>query len=287
MVTTGQIEAGGLRFGIRECGEGPLILCLHGFPDTSETWSELMPRLAQNGYRVVAPSMRGYAPTAIPEDRDYSIKALGNDVLALIEALGVESAVVIGHDWGALAAYAAANLEPSRVEKLVTLAIPHPRVIKLRPSLLKTAWHIAFFQARPVALRAVRNNHFALVDRLYRQWSPNWQFQASDLAAIKQTLAQPGVLEAALGYYWQMASDLVNPAQLANRRRLRAKTSVPTLTIFGEMDGALPGKLCDRAGKAYTGYYRGVRFADAGHFVHREKPGAVSKVIIDFLERNF
>lgn len=287
MMKSSTIEANGLGFDLQECGSGPLVLCLHGFPDTRETWEFLMPRLAKAGYRVVAPSMRGYAPTAIPEDHDYSIETLGRDALGLIDALGYDSAVVIGHDWGAMAAYAAANLEPERVEKLVTLAIPHPRVIKVGPALLKTAWHMAFFQLRPLALRAVRRNHFALIDRLYRQWSPNWRVTAPELEPIKKALAQPGVLEAALGYYWQMAQDLANPLKLPSRRKLRARTSVPTLSIAGETDGALPGQLFDRAGKGFNSYYRCVRFADAGHFVHREKPGEVAKAILDFLGRDF
>lgn len=283
MIQASNIEANGLRFGIQECGEGPLILCLHGFPDTAETWGDLMPRLADAGYRVVAPSMRGYAPTAIPEDRNYSIETLGRDVLALIEALGYDSAVVVGHDWGALAAYAAANLEPARVNKLVTLAIPHPRVIRVGPSLFKTAWHLAFFQLRPLALRSVRKNDFALIDRLYRQWSPNWNVQESDLEPIKSALAKPGVLEAALGYYWQMGQDLVNPLKLPSRRKLRAKTSVPTLSIAGERDGALPERFFQRAADAFSGTYRYERLSGAGHFVHRERPVEVAAVIAGFL----
>ncbi len=123
------IAANGLRFACLAEGpeDGPLALLFHGFPDTAHTWSDLLPRLAARGLRAVAPFLRGYHPTSIPADGDYSALALGRDVLGLIEALGRAQATVIGHDWGAYASYAAANLAPERVTRLVTAAIPHPR----------------------------------------------------------------------------------------------------------------------------------------------------------------
>ncbi|MBC7978838.1 MAG: alpha/beta fold hydrolase, partial [Myxococcales bacterium] len=113
------VEANGLRFAYLEDGSGPLVVLLHGFPDTPHSWDDLRPRLAARGYRAVAPWMRGYAPTQIP-DRDADLETLGRDLLALIAALGETSAIVVGHDWGAAAAYVAATLEPVRVAKLVT-----------------------------------------------------------------------------------------------------------------------------------------------------------------------
>ena len=104
------VEANGLKFAYQDAGKGDLLLCLHGYPDTADTWDEHMPVLAEAGYHVVAPYMRGYWPTQIPEPDAYSNQDLGMDVIALIEALGYSEAIVMGHDWGALAAYTAANL---------------------------------------------------------------------------------------------------------------------------------------------------------------------------------
>src|SRR5438046_2293738 len=107
---------------------------LHGFPDTAHTWSHAMPAIAKAGYRVVAPFTRGYHPTAVPADRAYDIDTLGRDAIALIDALGGgEPAIVVGHDWGASAAYAAAAMAPEKVRLLVTVAVPHPRSIKPTP----------------------------------------------------------------------------------------------------------------------------------------------------------
>src|ERR1700683_2871540 len=103
------VDANGLNFAYLEEGSGPLVLMLHGFPETPHTWDDLRPRIAAKGYRAVSPFMRGYHPTAIP-DRDADQETLARDVLALIVALGEKSAIVVGHDWGATAAYGAATL---------------------------------------------------------------------------------------------------------------------------------------------------------------------------------
>src|SRR5262245_44989399 len=131
MAETKYILANGMRFAYFEEGVGPLVLLLHGFPDTAHTWDEVRPALSQAGFRAVTPFMRGYFPSEIPDDGKYDMETFGRDALALIAALGEKQAVVVGHDWGATAAYAAAILEPSRVQKLITLAVPHPGAMRL------------------------------------------------------------------------------------------------------------------------------------------------------------
>src|SRR5580693_2999032 len=94
------VDANGLNFGYLEDGSGPLVLMLHGFPDTAHTWDFVRPRIAAKGYRAVSPFMRGYHPTEAPT-RDADQETLAADVLALVTALGATEAVVVGHDWGA------------------------------------------------------------------------------------------------------------------------------------------------------------------------------------------
>jgi pimeloyl-ACP methyl ester carboxylesterase len=119
------VAANGLEFGLLEAGTGPLALCLHGFPDSAHTWRHLLPALAEAGFHAVAPFMRGYAPTAVPDDACYSIGALVADAVALHQALdGDGQAVLIGHDWGAEAANGAAALAPDRWRRVVTLGVP-------------------------------------------------------------------------------------------------------------------------------------------------------------------
>ena len=105
------IHANGIRFAYLEEGAGPLVLMLHGFPDTALTWDHLRPELAKLGFRAVSPFMRGYSPTEVP-DAPIDARVLGEDAVALVKALGEEEAILIGHDWGAVAAYAAVSLHP-------------------------------------------------------------------------------------------------------------------------------------------------------------------------------
>ena len=120
-----RVEANGVDFALLSCGSGPLALCLHGFPDSAHSWRHLLPALAEAGFRAVAPFQRGYAPTAVPADGRYQVGALSTDVLMLHEVLGGdESAVLIGHDWGAVAVYGAAVHEPQRWRRVVGMAVP-------------------------------------------------------------------------------------------------------------------------------------------------------------------
>ena len=132
-MTTRTIRANGVNFACLEAGRGPLVLLLHGFPDTAHTWDPTRAALAEAGFRAVSPFLRGYAPTPIPSDGDYRVNTLAADAAKLIEALGEDKAIVVGHDWGASAAYGVANLFPERVRLLVTLAIPHPASLRITP----------------------------------------------------------------------------------------------------------------------------------------------------------
>src|SRR6185295_2273665 len=122
---SGQVTANGIQFATLEAGDGPLVLCLHGFPDHPRSFRHQLPALAAAGYRAIAPTMRGYAPSAIPADGLYQTAVLGEDVVAWMDALGCDDAIVFGHDWGAIAAYAAALAAPDRVRKLVVDAMPY------------------------------------------------------------------------------------------------------------------------------------------------------------------
>src|SRR5581483_6923111 len=197
------IRANGMEFAYLEAeGPGPLVLCLHGFPDTAWSMAGLLRRLAAAGFRAVAPFMRGYPPGAIPDDRDYSGLALGRDVIALAEHFGAQDALVVGHDWGAVAAYAAAALRPDRIKRIVTAAVPHPRRFLLRPTRAQLrASHYMFKFQLPGWERRVRENDFAWLERLVRSWSPGWTPPEAYLATIKSAFAEPARLSAALGYY--------------------------------------------------------------------------------------
>ncbi|TNE49310.1 MAG: alpha/beta hydrolase [Deltaproteobacteria bacterium] len=282
------VEVNGIRFAYYEQGEGPLVLLFHGFPDTADTWREFMPALAEAGFRVVAPFMRGYAPTSIPEDHDYSSLKLGADVLGLIDALGDGKASIVGHDWGALACYTAAAMDmqagTQKVEKLVTLAIPHMRA--LRPS-LKALWqarHFLTFQFRKSSVRKVKKNNFAFLNDIFRRWSPRWDVTEEDLADVKRCFAQPGVPEASLGYYWSFRNDQRAPNKEKVQAIIRQKLAMPSLSLAGDSDGALDASAYPRTTKAFTGPYEYHILPNVGHFLHNEDPQACLAKILPFLK---
>jgi pimeloyl-ACP methyl ester carboxylesterase len=256
------LEADGVRFAYLEEGRGPLVLLVHGFPDTARTWDAVRPALAQAGYRAVGPNTRGYWPTAIPSDGEYGADRLARDVLALIAALGEQRAIVVGHDWGASAAYSAANLEPERLRFLVTVAVPHPGSLRPSPRLVWGARH--FFRLRRKSAEAyVRANDFQHLDELVRRWSPAWDLPPDEARAVKEAFAQPGCLDAALGYY--RAVGLRPP------RSQTARIRVPSAVFSGEDDGILRLGDYERARRFYEAPHTIVHMP-GGHFLHREHP---------------
>ncbi|HMU89068.1 MAG TPA: alpha/beta hydrolase [Pseudomonadales bacterium] len=284
----GKVTANGLEFTFLEQGEGPLVLCMHGFPDTARSFRHQLPALAQAGYRAVAPFMRGYAPTAAAANGNYQTAALGQDVLALIEALGAQQAVVIGHDWGSTAASAAALFAPEKVSKLITLALPYGG---MGTALLnnwaqqKRSWYIFFFQTALADL-AVPLEDFAFIERLWRDWSPGWDFPAEEMRALKQTLAQPGVLAAALGYYrCTMNPERHDPLLAPLQARIgREPIQVPTLNIHGALDGCIGAEFSQNIDALFPAGLTNRVIADGGHFLHQEQPEQVNRLILDFLQ---
>jgi pimeloyl-ACP methyl ester carboxylesterase len=266
------VTANGVRFAYFEEGAGPLVLLLHGFPDTAHTWDRVRPALAAAGFRAVSPFQRGYAPTEIPRDGAYDSDTLGRDALALIEALGEESAVLVGHDWGASAAYSAAGLAPERLRMLVTLAIPHPAGVVPTPGLF---WGVRHFLALslPGAAARIRATDFAYVDMLVRRWSPGWDVPPGETDAVKASLREPGALEAALGYYRALRPWLP-PGQ-------RKKVRVPAAAFAGETD-LMQVAAYERARSRYAGAYEVVK-VPGGHFMHREHPERFTRELVRVL----
>jgi pimeloyl-ACP methyl ester carboxylesterase len=287
-LASGRVDANGVTFHYLEAGRGPLVLCLHGFPDNAHTYSALLPALARAGFRGVAPFMRGYAPTSPAPDGRYQAVLLAQDALALIAALGSERAFVVGHDWGATAAYGAAALDPARVERLVTLGAAHPAAVRgplaTRYERHKGIWHAYFFQM-PFAEQVVSSNDFAFIEDWWRDASPEYD-PAPVLERVKATFRRPGVVTAALGYYRHTFHPANrDPAlQALQERASTAPTSVPTLALHGTRDR--PGRLeaFESMDDLFLEGLEKVVYPGAGHFVHIERPDDVNRRIVEFLQ---
>jgi pimeloyl-ACP methyl ester carboxylesterase len=276
------LEHEGLTLHARAMGDGPLVLCVHGYPDTAETWDGLLPALAEAGYRAVAPYQRGYRPSTAPPDGDFSIEAQGRDVLAWVEHLGGPAAL-IGHDWGATAVLAATALEPDAVRKLVTLAIPHPRTLKPRPSLAWGARHFLVYSLPWWPERLLRADGFAHTRAIYKRWSPKWEPGPQEFEAIDRCFAQPGSIEAALGFYRAVMRGGLSARGRRSQRLISKRVGLPSMAIAGGTDPVVTVADFEAGAAAHTGPFEVVVAPNSGHFPHREEPELVHRAILRFL----
>lgn len=288
-IGTGRIQANGVGFYYLEMGQGPLVLCMHGFPDHAHTYRFLLPVLADAGFRGIAPFMRGYAPTSAPADGRYQSVLLAQDAVALIDAFGVQQAYLVGHDWGAQSVYGAAVLAPERIDRIVTIGAAHPAAARgdlaMRYDRLKGIWHAFFFQM-PFAEQAVAANDFAFLEAWWRDAAPDFDPPADLMEPLKATFRQPGVVAAALNYYRHtFHPDNRDPRLQALQERVSNEpTPVPTLAFHGTKDR--PGRLeaFESMDALFLNGVEKVILPGAGHFVHLERADAVNAKIVSFLQ---
>lgn len=281
------VRANGLRFAMVRQGpaDGPLALLLHGFPDTAHTWRHLVPVLAEAGYRVAAPWMRGYAPTEAAPGGSTTLETLAADANSLHRALGGdERAIVIGHDWGAMAAARAAAAAPARWSRVVLMAVPpEPALAGAARDLgqLRRSRYVAAL-ALPGAERRLARDDLAAVARLWQAWSPGYD-ASEDLAHVRMSLRDADSRATVLAPYRWLASATL-------RGRYPSATapvpSQPTLVLHGERDGCV-GVGYARGAAAYLPHPDSEAVClPAGHFLHLEEPARVERAVLGFLSRN-
>ncbi len=270
--------------------DAPLALLLHGFPDAATTWRHLIPRLVDAGFRPVAPWLRGYAPTSVPADGLYQVGALARDASRLHEALGGDPrAVIVGHDWGAMATYAAVGWEPNRWHRAVAMAVPPAGAMFggfTSYDQLRRSWYMFFFQS-PLAEGVVAADDLDFIDRLWADWSPGYD-ATDDLPGVKHALRDPAALAAALGYYRAtLGAGKTDPSLDEAQAGWMTPTPKPTLYLHGATDGCVGASLAaDAAAHLPSPGSRAEVVDGVGHFLHVEDPDRVGTLIVDFLTQD-
>jgi epoxide hydrolase 4 len=277
----GEADVGdGVRLHYVEAGEGPLVLLLHGFPEFWYSWRHQIGPLADAGFHVVAPDMRGYALSSKPAGwRSYDTPLLAQDVARLAQSFGVERAHVVGHDWGAAVAYATAMFQPQAVERLVILNAPHnERLLAGLRTLrqLRKSWYMFFFQIPALPEWLLAREDFSFMKRALRADSKA-AFTDEDLERYVQAWSQPGALTGMINYY-RAALRRDPRSALDSLRRIDAQTMV----IWGMRDRHLGSELAEPS-RAWVPNVRMELIPDATHWVQHDAPTRVNELLIDFL----
>ncbi|BAY91552.1 MULTISPECIES: alpha/beta fold hydrolase [unclassified Tolypothrix] len=273
------ITTNGVRLHYVNQGEGPLMLMLHGFPEFWYSWRYQIPEFAKD-FKVVALDLRGYNDSDKPEDKSaYVMAKFVKDVKGVIEGLGYEKCVLVGHDWGGAIAWNFAYTHPEMLDKLIILNLPHPAKFSqgLRnPQQMLKSSYMAFFQLPWLPEFAIQMGNYAPIEATFKGMAVDKNaFSQADIDAYKNAAAKPGALTAMLNYY----RNIFDQKLLQENWGI---LQVPTLMIWGEDDTAL-GKELSYGTEAYVQYFQIKYIPHCSHWVQQEKPDLVNQYMRDFL----
>jgi pimeloyl-ACP methyl ester carboxylesterase len=265
-----------LTFDVRDAGppDGPVVVLLHGFPQHNDSWNPVIDRLTAQGYRCLAPNQRGYSSGARPtRRRDYRTPELVADLGALIDASGARQVHLVGHDWGAAVAWAAAAEIPERLATISPISVPHPAAFiksfaTSRQGL--ASWYMYFFQLPRIPEWLLARRNGAIVSKLLRRSGQAPAAAERDA----QTMSEPGALTAAIN--WYRAIPLSNP------RATNQKVSVPTLYVYSDQDTALMPKAAHNTARYVSGEYRFEILPGVSHWIPDEQPDKLADLLLDW-----
>ncbi|MCW2788527.1 MAG: alpha/beta hydrolase [Aeromicrobium sp.] len=266
------VTVGDLTFDVRSSGpeDGDPIILLHGFPETSMSWLEVAPRLADAGFRVHAPDQRGYSPGARPTGvQAYDTGLLAADVIGLADALGLTTFHLVGHDWGSAVAWVVAAEHPDRVRTLTAVSLPHlaayNRALSADPDQQAKAAYIGLFRQAGKAEELLLADGARRLTAMFGDAVP-----VGLVVRYVAHLAEPGALTAALNWYRAMT-----PA-LADTPHVR----VPTTFVWGADDMAIGRAGAEACGDFVDADYRFIELAGVGHWVPEQAPHTLAEAII-------
>lgn len=280
------IITNGIRMHYVTQGEGPLLVLLHGFPQFWYCWRHQIGFLAELGYTVVAPDLRGYNDTDKPHS-GYDMPTLLGDIVGLVKGLGQEEAIIVGHDWGGAIAWTLAMRYPHMIQRLVILNAPHPWALQRELRTLKQlrkSWYVFAFQIPWLPEALLSHNHAAIIGRtIYNMAVQKSAFPPYVLTQYQVAMSKPGAMTAGLNYY-RATARRGGYGYKGTGARSQTTIDTPTLLIWGEQDAALGIDLT----KGLEQWVHNIeirRIPDSGHWVQEEKPDEVNAFIAQFLER--
>jgi pimeloyl-ACP methyl ester carboxylesterase len=266
----------GLTFDVHDAGpaDGPVVVLLHGFPQRNDSWSAVIDRLTAQGYRCLAPNQRGYSPGARPSRRrDYRMSELVADLGALIDASGARRVHLVGHDWGAAVAWAAAAEIPERLATVSPISVPHPGAFlksftNSRQGL--ASWYMFFFQLPRIPEWLLLRRNGAMVSQFLRQSGQTPTAAQRDAQAI----SEPGALTAAINWY--------RAIPFSNLHANGQKVTVPTLYVWSDGDVALMPKAAHDTARYVSGEYRFEILPGVSHWIPDEQPDKLADLLLDW-----
>ncbi|TNM68055.1 alpha/beta hydrolase [Streptomyces sp. NP160] len=281
------VTANGCRFHVAQTGpddgSAPLVLLLHGFPQSWRAWKHHLVALAAAGYRAAALDLRGSGASDKPP-RGYDTPTLAADATGVVRALGAQRAVLVGSGWGAWAAWASTSLQPATTAAVASFGEPHPLLVLREPWRVLTASsarHLARVQVPTFPEWAVRDG--SMVEQVLREWAaPGWADDAV-VAEHAAALRVPFAAHAALECYRWVARSRVRPDGLAFARAVSRPAQVPVLTAQGALDGAVVPGSCRRSAAWAGSSHRWAEVPGAGHFLGEEAPETTAELLLDWL----
>jgi len=287
-----QVEAGVLNIGYVEAGpaDGPAVLLLHGWPYDIHSFAEVTPKLAEAGYRVVVPYLRGYGTTRFLSDdavRNGEQAALASDATALMDALGIEQAILGGFDWGARTCNVVAALWPKRCLGMVSVSgyligSQAAGPVPLPPEAERQWWYQYYFATeRGLAGYAKYTREFAKL--IWRTASPKWDFDDATFERSASAFANPDHVAIAIhNYRWRLglADGEAEYGDLERRLAEAPPISVPTITLEGDANGAPHGEPNSYAGKFSGPYTHRTIEGGIGHNLPQEAPAAFADAVL-------